>query len=67
MTTYARTVALVDADPALTIGTYTMGRTYEVVSGPLRRCDFHIIDDLGILTPCWWEGDPDVIWERVTK
>lgn len=64
---YARCIALLDT--AL-IGDYTVGRDYAVTDeddglfGDVPD-GFWINDDTGTEILCWWEGDPDCVWERV--
>lgn len=71
---YARATAFVEPNPSfILVGSYTIGKEYEVVDavGPDHidgGSDFTIIDDEGDPMPCWWDGtDPDVIWERIEK
>lgn len=66
---YARATAFVGKPCQRMIGSYTIGKDYELVGGPIDGgCDFTIIDDEGDPMPCWWDGtDPDVIWERIEK
>lgn len=63
---YARPVAFI-YDDANTIGSYTLHREYEVFPMVGDRADFLIVGDNGEVIPCWWHGDPDVIWERVER
>lgn len=65
MTTYARCIALLDAEP---IGTYTVGKEYPLHEPPMFGCYFTIKDDEGDIMPCWWDGsDCDCIWERIER
>ena len=67
MTTYARCVAFVGRSDNLTIGACTLGKEYPLFEPPLDGCDFTIIDDSGWVMPCWWNTDPDCIWERIER
>ena len=49
------------------IGAYTLGKEYPLFEPPLDGCDFTIIDDSGWVMPCWWNTDPDCIWERIER
>ena len=69
MTIYARCVAFVGRSDDLNFGAYTLGKEYEVIDidDGFTYADFTIIDDEGHPLPCWWNSDPDVIWERVER
>lgn len=68
MTTYARASAFIDQrEGALTIGAYTLGKEYEVLPPTGTLGEHFNIDDTNHTIPCWWVGDPDVIWERIER
>lgn len=73
MTTYARASAFIDQREGgftTNVGAYTLGKEYEVTSqGDFAGLPdaFIIEDDEGDELPCWWVGDPDVIWERIER
>lgn len=62
---YARPVAFIYAD-ANTIGSYTLHREYEAIP-VVGEAGFLIEDDAGVLTRCWWVGDPDCVFERIER
>jgi len=64
--TYALVIALLDDAPMF--GTYTVGREYEVTPSVIPTVyDFEITDDEGTVIACWWNSDPDCVFERVER
>lgn len=66
-TVYARPYAFRHPD-RFTIFNYTLNKEY-ITHYPelLGTYDFVIEDDKGHQVACWWNGDPEVLWERIER
>jgi len=69
VTIYARCVAFVGRSDDMTVGAYTIGKEYEVLEerDNYLGLQFDIYDDEDDCTLCWWDGDPDCVWERIER